>query len=190
MHDLVLISLLILLAAALRLPLPVVIAAIGLGAGALAWGTGFEFAGKALDAYHLWFVKSLALGTNSLLLIFLPPLLFEMSLGVSPRRLRDDAWIVMVMAVVAVVQAAVLVDFAVAAASGISLLACLLLGAAISTTDPAAVVTTFREIGAPRRLLVILEGESLLNDAAAIALFTLLVGVAKAELPSDDPAQA
>ena len=73
------------------------------------------------------------------------------------------------------------VGIAIASASSISLIACLLLGAAISTTDPAAVVTTFREIGAPRRLLVIIEGESLLNDAAAIALFTLLVAIARAD---------
>jgi hypothetical protein len=64
--------------------------------------------------------------------------------------------------------------------SGLSLVACLLLGAAVSTTDPAAVISTFREIGAPRRLLALLEGESLLNDAAAIALYTLLLGVAAA----------
>ena len=177
----VLISLLIPIAASVRLPLPVLIAAVGLTAGALTWLTGFELAGKALDAYDLWFVKSLALDTNSLLLIFLPPLLFEMSLGVSPRRLRDDVWIVLVMAVVAVVLATIFVGLAVASVSNVSLIACLLLGAAISTTDPAAVVTTFREIGAPRRLVVILEGESLLNDAAAIALFTLLVAVARAD---------
>ncbi len=53
---------------------------------------------------------------------------------------------------------------------------CLLIGSIISTTDPSAVVSIFRSISAPRRLARIIEGESLLNDAAAIALFGLFMG--------------
>ncbi len=169
------------LAKAMKLPLPVVVAMIGFSVAALSWLTGIELAGTALDTYDLWFVQSLALNSQSLLLIFLPPLLFEMSLGVNVRRLMDDIWTVFLMAVLAVVLATVMVAFAVWLLSPVGLIACLLLGAAISTTDPAAVVTTFREIGAPRRLLVILEGESLLNDAAAITLFTLLISIARAQ---------
>jgi monovalent cation:H+ antiporter, CPA1 family len=59
----------------------------------------------------------------------------------------------------------------------VGLLACLLLGAILATTDPVAVVALFREIGAPQRLSILLEGESLLNDAAAIALFTVLAAM-------------
>jgi monovalent cation:H+ antiporter, CPA1 family len=66
---------------------------------------------------------------------------------------------------------------AVWAASGAALLACLLLGAILATTDPVAVVAIFRGIGAPRRLTLLVEGESLLNDAAAIALFGLFVAM-------------
>ncbi len=169
------------LAKAMRLPLPVIVASIGFVVASLSWATGIELEGTALDTYDLWFVQSLALNSQSLLVIFLPPLLFEMSLGVNVRRLMDDIWTVFVMAVFAVVLATLMVAFAVWALSPLGLIACLLLGTAISTTDPAAVVTTFREIGAPRRLLVILEGESLLNDAAAITLFTLLLAVARAQ---------
>ncbi len=66
-------------------------------------------------------------------------------------------------------------DFALAFASDYGLLACLLLGSIVATTDPAAVIGIFKEVGAPRRLLTLVEGESLLNDAAAIAIFTVLV---------------
>src|SRR5262249_51840619 len=55
--------------------------------------------------------------------------------------------------------------------------AALLVGAIVATTDPAAVVAIFRELGAPARLTRLLEGESLLNDAAAIVLFSLLVSM-------------
>jgi CPA1 family monovalent cation:H+ antiporter len=177
----VVVALAVPLAKAVKMPLPVVLATIGLTVALVSWLTGFGLAGTVLDTYDLWFIQSLALNSQSILLIFLPPLLFEMSLGVNVRRLIDDVWTVFVMAVLAVFLATVTVAIAVWSLSTfVSLVACLLLGAAISTTDPAAVVMTFREIGAPRRLMVILEGESLLNDAAAITLFTLLISIAKA----------
>ena len=157
------------------LPLPTVIAVIGLAIGGAAAMSGVTFTGMALDSYDAWFLDNLAINSQSLLFIFLPPLLFEMALAVDVRRLTEDLAVVMLMAVVAVVAATVMVGGALFATSDLTLIACLLLGATVSTTDPAAVVTIFRKLGAPKRLLVILEGESLLNDAAAIALFTILI---------------
>jgi hypothetical protein len=55
-----------------------------------------------------------------------------------------------------------------------------LLGSIVATTDPAAVIAVFREVSAPRRLTWLVEGEALLNDAAAIALFILLLGFIQA----------
>jgi CPA1 family monovalent cation:H+ antiporter len=49
----------------------------------------------------------------------------------------------------------------------------LVFGALIAATDPIAVVAVFRSLGAPRRLSVLLDGESLLNDGSAIVFFTL-----------------
>ncbi len=46
-----------------------------------------------------------------------------------------------------------------------------------STTDPAAVIGIFRDVGAPKRLSILAEGESLLNDAVAIAAFGLFIGI-------------
>ncbi len=166
------------------LPLPVAIAGVGLAAGTAATVTDFTLAGTALSAFDLWFVEQVAFDSSSLLYLFLPPLLFEMALAVNVRRLLEDLGGVIVMAVVAVIAATMLVGVAVWAVSPIALVGCLMLGAAVATTDPAAVITTFREIGAPRRLLVLLEGESLLNDAAAIAIFTFLLALAA---PGADP---
>lgn len=172
---LILTALAVPLAKYIRLPLPVVIAAAGLVAGTAAEALGLRFSEAVLDAYDIWFVQQLTHDTGVLLFIFLPPLLFEMALAVNVRRLLDDLSTVLVMAVLAVAVATAAIGFAVWSASAIGLVACLLLGAAVATTDPAAVVTTFREIGAPKRLQVVLEGESLLNDAAAIAIFTILL---------------
>jgi CPA1 family monovalent cation:H+ antiporter len=47
----------------------------------------------------------------------------------------------------------------------------------VSTTDPAAVIGIFRDVGAPKRLSILAEGESLLNDAVAIAAFGLFIGI-------------
>src|SRR3546814_10182801 len=57
------------------------------------------------------------------------------------------------------------------------LVVCLLFGAIVATTDPSAVIAMFRDLGAPARLTRLVEGESLLNDATAIAVFGALLGV-------------
>ena len=54
---------------------------------------------------------------------------------------------------------------------------CLLLGSVVATTDPAAVIAVFRDVGAAARLTRLVEGEALLNDAAAIVMFTVLLGM-------------
>src|SRR5690606_35909272 len=67
--------------------------------------------------------------------------------------------------------------FSISAVSGYGLVVCLMLGAIVATTDPAAVVGIFREVGAPKRLTTLVEGESLFNDAASIALYSVLLTV-------------
>ncbi|MEO1193352.1 MAG: cation:proton antiporter [Pseudomonadota bacterium] len=174
---LALVALTVPLARRVALPLPVAIAAIGLAYGLATEVLNVTVADRALDTYDRWFLESLALDSDGLLYIFLPPLLFEMALAVNVRRMMADTPTVVLMAVFAVIAATAVIGLAVFAFSELGLIACLLLGAAVSTTDPSAVVATFKEVGAPRRLMAILEGESLLNDAAAIALFTLLLGM-------------
>lgn len=169
------------LARRLGQPAPVLFAALGLAYGVTATLIDAELFSVALDSYDQWFVGQLAREPGALIYVFLPPLLFEMTLAVNVRRLLEDAATVLTMAILAVVAATALIGVSLWLASPIGLFACLLLGAAVATTDPGAVISTFREIGAPRRLLVILEGESLLNDAAAIAIFGLLLAVIRQE---------
>lgn len=178
---LALISLAVPAARAAGIPFPVAIAGVALVYGSAMAAFDLDITGGALDAYDLWFLESLALDSSTALYVFLPPLLFEMALAVNVRRLMDDIVLVLIMAVLAVVFATLLIGLSVWAASPLPLAACLLLGAAVATTDPAAVITTFRELGAPRRLLVLLEGESLLNDAAAIAIFAVLLAIIRNE---------
>lgn len=57
----------------------------------------------------------------------------------------------------------------------VPLLVTLLFGAIISCTDPVAVLSLFKEYGAPHRLTLIFEGESLFNDATSFALFLVFL---------------
>src|SRR3546814_13215507 len=52
-----------------------------------------------------------------------------------------------------------------------------MLGAIVATTDPVAVVGVFREVGAPKRLNTLVEGEALFNDAASISLYSVLLAM-------------
>lgn len=125
----------------------------------------------------LGIVNTFDISSETFLIVFLPILLFETALSMNVRRLLDDIGPILMMAIVAVVVSTLLVGFVVSTASGLGLVACLLLGAIVATTDPAAVVSIFREVGAPKRLTTLVEGESLLNDAAAIALYAVLLGM-------------
>lgn len=110
--------------------------------------------------------------------LFLPVLVFEAALGLSVRAFFRNLGAILVLAVVALGLSAVLVGAALSAVLGIPLVAALLFGALISATDPVAVVAVFRKLGVPERLLVLVEGESLLNDGVAIVLSAILVAAA------------
>lgn len=170
------------LAARLRLPYSVILAALGvlIGVGAI-----FFLRTDLTDALNpvAEAIISLPIRSNVFLYVFLPTLLFQATLGMNLRRMLDDWVPILVLAVVAVVVATFGVGYSLAWASTIPLAACLLIGAIVSTTDPSAVVSIFRSISAPRRLARIIEGESLLNDAAAIALFGLFMGFVMLGVP-------
>lgn len=125
----------------------------------------------------LGIVNTFDVSSETFLIVFLPILLFETSLSMNVRRLMDDVGPILMMAIVAVIVSTLLVGVVLSNVSGMGLVACLLLGAIVATTDPAAVVSIFKEVGAPKRLTTLVEGESLLNDAAAIALYSVLLGL-------------
>ena len=79
------------------------------------------------------------------------------------------------LAVVGLVVSTLLIGLSLHWIFALDLLPSLTFGALISATDPVAVVALFKEVGAPRRLTTLVEGESLLNDGTAIVLFRLLL---------------
>lgn len=162
------------LADRLAVPATVVLACLGITIGAAAtffWQTELT---DALNPLALA-ILNLPIRSSVFLYVFLPTLIFQVALTLNLRRLADDWVPVLVLAVVAVLVATLVIGYALYPIAGLSLAACLLIGAIVSTTDPSAVVGIFRSTPAPQRLARIVEGESLLNDAAAIALFGVFI---------------
>jgi CPA1 family monovalent cation:H+ antiporter len=170
------VSLLLPLAERVGVPYVVLLAGVGCTIG-LAVALGGDLPGTGMLGDMLATLRSFKLTAEVFLFVFLPALLFQTALNIDVRRLAEEIGPILLLAVVGVVISTVVVGVALWGASGTPLLACLILGAILATTDPVAVVAIFREIGAPRRLGLLVEGESLFNDAAAIALFTLFVAM-------------
>ncbi len=147
----------------LHIPLTLILVVIGFAAGELARSNGIELPVED-EAFH-----------DVLIFIFLPALVFEAALTLPARVFLKHLVPILTLAIVALVISAALVGILVHFGLGISLTAALLFGVLISATDPVAVTATFRELGVPNRLLVLVEGESLLNDGIAIVLFNIFL---------------
>lgn len=137
-------------------------------------------AGVALGAVHV--VPLPHLTKELLFTVFLPGLLFEAAYGLRPSELRASAATVGVLAVPGVVLTILITAALVVTGSralptlgDIGWQAALVFGTVVAATDPVAVTSLLREVNAPRRLRVLLEAESLLNDGTSIVAFTLLI---------------
>jgi CPA1 family monovalent cation:H+ antiporter len=135
--------------------------------------------GLALGAMQL--VSLPHLTRDLLFAVFLPGLLFEAALHLHVRELRESALTIGVLAIPGVLLAIFLTALLLTAAGGLlgpSALpwqAALVFGGVIAATDPVAVTALFRELSAPRRLHVLMESESLLNDGTSIVFLTLIL---------------
>jgi monovalent cation:H+ antiporter, CPA1 family len=119
-------------------------------------------------------IRLINLSPELILEIFLPPLLFEAAWNTRWRSLKDCLVPVSLFAVVGVIVSVVGTAWALITFTNLSLTIALLIGASLSSTDPVAVVALFRELGASKRLTVLMEGESLFNDGVAVVAFVLL----------------
>ncbi len=160
----------------LNIPYTVLLAVAGCLLGvSTQWGIDIQHLGilhdflVSLDSFHI--------SSDAVLFIFLPVLVFEAALGIDAHRLVDDIAPILLLAVFGLLISALMVGFALHWISGTSLILCLLLGAIVSATDPVAVMAIFKELQAPKRLSILVEGESLFNDATAIVLFGILTGI-------------
>lgn len=144
---------------------------------------GLVLAGLMLGFVHIFSPPHL---TKELLFaVFLPGLLFEAAFHLEFSQFWRNRTTIISLAIPGVAAAIVLtaviltpVVDALHFVENFNWRHALVFGALISATDPIAVVAVLRNIGAPKRLAILLEGESLLNDGTAIVFFTLSLSLA------------
>lgn len=146
------------LAGRLRVPDAIVLVLLGLAAGFV----------PALPA--------VVVPPEVVLLGFLPPLLYHAAFFTAPREARADAVPIFALAfgLTTVTTVAVAATLHVLVPD-VGWTAALAFGAAVSPTDPVAATAVMQRLGAPPRMVTILEGESLINDGAALTIFGLAV---------------
>ncbi len=154
------------LSRSVRLPHSVFLVIFGILSGYLLKHLGWTGVSATVDLFP-----------QIILYVLLPPLIFESAYSLHFGDLKKDLLPVTMLAVVALVLSALVVGFGLHWILGLPLLPSLTFGALISATDPVAVVALCKEIGVPKRLNVLIEGESLLNDGTAIVLFNLMLAL-------------
>jgi len=128
------------------------------------------------------FINHFILTPDVLLYVFLPILLFESAYNINYKLLLKNITSISILSIVGVFLSAVIIGWWLyillpLVGFQIPFLVCLLFGSLISATDPIAVLATFKSVGAPRRLSIIFEWESLFNDGTAVALFLIILGI-------------
>jgi CPA1 family monovalent cation:H+ antiporter len=114
----------------------------------------------------------------------LPGLVFEAAYRLDGNELRRSFAGVALLAVPGVLVTAAVVAFVLHAATGLPASEAFLVGAIVSATDPVAVVSTMRRLDAPRRLVTLVDAESLFNDGTAALAFVVAVAALGAQPPT------
>jgi monovalent cation/hydrogen antiporter len=145
------------LAPALRVPYPILLVLGGLALGFIPG------------------VPEVSLPPELVLVGVLPPLLYAASFFTSLRDFRANLKPIGLLAIGLVVATMLGVAAVAHLATGLSWPASFVLGAVVAPTDPIAATAIARRFGVPRRIVTIVEGESLVNDATALVLYGVAV---------------
>src|SRR4051794_39623841 len=149
---------LIVLADRARLPYPILLVLGGLGLG---FAPG---------------IPDVRLDPDVVLLIVLPPLLYSAAFFSSLRELRTNVRTISILAIgVVLATTAVVAVVAHAVVPGMPWDAAFVLGAVVSPTDPVAATAILQRLSVPRRVVSIVEGESLINDATALVTYRVAI---------------
>ena len=148
------------LAQRLSIPYPIVLVVGGLVLGALPG------------------MPTVELNPDLVLVIFLPPLLYSASIFADLRSLRTYLRPILLLSIGLVLTTVVAVAAIAHAVVGLSWPMAFVLGAIVAPTDPVAATTIMRNLGAPRTLVNVIEGESLVNDATALVAYRVAVAAA------------
>ncbi len=138
---------------------------------------GIFFGSLARQNPELNFLLDFQLSPDLVLFLFLHILIFESAINLDARSLMKDIIPILILAIPALLISTAIIGLGLWFIQDFNIIYALIFGALISATDPVAVISLFKELGAPHRLTILVEGESLLNDATAIVLFNILLGI-------------
>jgi len=144
----------------LRVPYPIVLVIGGLALGLLPG------------------IPEIELDPDLILLIFLPPLLYSGAFFADLTALRSDLRTISLLSVGLVLATTVAVGVLAHLVIGMPVALSFALGAIVAPTDAIAATSILRRLGVPRRMVNVLEGESLVNDATALVAYKVAVAAA------------
>jgi monovalent cation:H+ antiporter, CPA1 family len=132
------------------------------------------------EHFYPGFDIGLHLTPKLLFVVFLPILIYEAAFHFNLHDFRDNWKAIVTLAAPGLVVGLFVaggLTFGIFNLLGFELpfVGALLLAAVLSATDPVSVIALMREVGAPRRLSVLMEGESLLNDGVAVVVFGIVL---------------
>lgn len=158
------------------------VASIGLKKMRFPYTIGLVIVGLVLGvlARQLHFLSvfsNVHLTPNIILYILLPTLVFEAAINIDVRLLIRNLVPTLVLAAPGLIVATGITGYLVGTFTPLSMGCAMIFGALISATDPVAVIALFKDVGAPRRLTMLVDGESLFNDATAIVMFDIILAL-------------
>lgn len=145
------------LAQAIRVPYPLVLVAAGVGVSLIPG------------------MPDVTLDPDLVFVIFLPPLIYGAAYFVSLRELRANMRPIALLSIGLVILTTLAVGAVAHYALGLSWAVSFVLGAIVSPTDPLAGATIMERFDVPRRIVHILDGESLVNDGSGLVLYRVAV---------------
>ena len=154
----------------LRIPYPTMLALAGVAVAALPWA------------------PSIHIDSNLVMTLFIAPAILDAAYDFPTRALKDFWVSFIALAVLAVVITAAAVAWTAVAWVGMPLAAAVALGAIVAPPDAAAATAILRQLDLPRTTVIVLAGESLLNDAVALLIFGVAVAAAMPDTSSVNPA--
>ena len=121
-------------------------------------------------------IANLRISSDVAFFVLLPTLIFEAAFNLDARALRENLAGVLTLAVPGLILSTGLIAGMMVLATPLGWVEALLVGSILSATEPVS-VSLLHRLGAPKRLTILVEGESLFNDATAIVLARILTGI-------------
>jgi CPA1 family monovalent cation:H+ antiporter len=146
------------------------------------YSVGLVFAGIALALSR--FVPDIELTKQLVFTLFLPPLIFEAAFQLRWRELRKDLAVILTLATVGVMMSAGATAVGMHYLAHWSWISASVFGVLIAATDPVAVIAMFKDTKVHGRIRLLVEAESLFNDATAAVAFTIALAFASGQSTS------